>query len=133
MNALLRNQLNKDYSNLTKEEREQLLINEQKSLVGARLALVKEEKQKQLQTMEENEAREAALREQTEQEKQQATIEAKRREEAHPITVAYKKENSIFLLFPVKNGDVLRYSEVTSKLPVGHKVYNLLKSKVTRY
>jgi hypothetical protein len=48
LKKLLRKQLQKDYSNLTKEEKEQLLINEQKNMVGAKLALVKEEKQKQL-------------------------------------------------------------------------------------
>jgi len=66
LRTLISKQVHHDLSNLTKEDQELATLNQSKSAVRHRVELLLEEKQKQLQSKEEMEAREAAMKEQNE-------------------------------------------------------------------
>lgn len=129
LRTLLSKQIHLDFSKLTREEQEQAFLSQSKNALSIKLGLLKEEKQKELQNQEEQEAREAAIKEKSELEKIQATQEAKMREERHPISQAIKRENCVFFLLTVDNINVLRYAEYSGYLPLCKSAYEQVQQK----
>jgi len=69
LKTLIQKQIHQDFSNMTREEQELVMLDKSKSAIRKRVEMLLEEKTKQLQTKEEMEAMEAKQKEQEELEK----------------------------------------------------------------